>query len=232
MLKIRPTPAMIVALVALFVALGGTGYAAFQIPKNSVGSQHVINGSLQKVDFSKQALTALKGKTGPRGARGVAGAIGPAGVPGPDGATGPQGPKGDKGATGDPWPYNNALPSGKTAKGVFAPGGTASGSNSIAQEGVSFGWVMAIFPTIHLIDVGAAPTTECPGTATSPAALAGHLCVYAADAANVSGVCIFNPAHTNDPSCMATSARGFGIGITSAAAGDFWLQGSWAVTAA
>jgi hypothetical protein len=60
---------MIVALIALFVALGGTGYAAFKLPRNSVGSQHVINGSLQKVDFSKKAVKALRGNTGARGAQ-------------------------------------------------------------------------------------------------------------------------------------------------------------------
>ena len=232
MRNIRPTPSMVIALIALFVALGGTGYAAFKIPKNSISSQHVVNGSLQKVDISKNALTALKGKAGPRGIRGEVGPAGPQGSTGLQGATGPQGSKGDKGATGAPWPYNNALPSGTTAKGVFAPGGTGAGGGSIAQEGVSFGWVMADFPVIHYVDLGATPPAECPGTPTDPRAQPGHLCLYEADGANVSGVCVFNPAHTNDPSCAATALRGFGIGITSMTSGDFWLQGSWAVTAA
>ena len=226
MLKFRPTPSMLIALIALFVALGGTGYAAFQIPSNSISSRHVINGSLQKVDLSKKTVAALRGHVGPRGLRGE---VGPSGQ---QGATGPQGPKGDKGATGDPWPYNNVLPSGKTVRGVFAPGGTAADANSIAQEGVSFGWGMADFPIVHYIEFGATPPPECPGTPTAPQAQAGHLCIYEADSVNVSGVCVFNPAHTSDPSCTATSLRGFGIGITSETSGDFWLQGSWAVTRA
>ena len=58
----RPSPALAVSLVALFVALGGTGYAAVELaPKNSVGSAQVINGSLQTVDLSKKAKSALKG---------------------------------------------------------------------------------------------------------------------------------------------------------------------------
>ena len=35
-----------VALVALFVALGGTSYAAFGVPNNSVGTQQVRNGAI------------------------------------------------------------------------------------------------------------------------------------------------------------------------------------------
>src|SRR5436309_15942579 len=35
-----------VALVAPFVALGGTSYAAFGVPNNSVGTQQLRNGSI------------------------------------------------------------------------------------------------------------------------------------------------------------------------------------------
>ena len=34
------------ALVALFVALGGTSYAAFGVPINSVGSAQIRNGAI------------------------------------------------------------------------------------------------------------------------------------------------------------------------------------------
>ncbi len=37
----RPSPAMVVSLAALFVALGGTGYAAIVLPANSVGTKQV-----------------------------------------------------------------------------------------------------------------------------------------------------------------------------------------------
>jgi hypothetical protein len=86
----------LVAYVALFVALGGTSVAATDalVPRNSVGSAQVINGSLQKGDLSRKAVSALRGA---RGARGLTGATGPQGVQGPQG---PQGAKGDPGATG------------------------------------------------------------------------------------------------------------------------------------
>jgi hypothetical protein len=105
------------ALLALFVALGGTSVAATNalLPRNSVASQQVVNGSLLRADLAKKTINALKGNRGPRGPegpKGATGAHGPAGadstVPGPQGpagpkgATGAQGPTGAQGAKGDP----------------------------------------------------------------------------------------------------------------------------------
>lgn len=36
-----PSPAMVVACTALAVALGGTGYAALTLPRNSVGTKQL-----------------------------------------------------------------------------------------------------------------------------------------------------------------------------------------------
>jgi hypothetical protein len=110
----RPSPATVISLVALFVALGGTSLAAVNmlVPKNSVNSASVIDGSLQKVDLSGKAVVALKGNRGAPGAQGAAGpagAVGPAGqpgvagaagTPGAQGATGPAGANGTDGANG------------------------------------------------------------------------------------------------------------------------------------
>jgi hypothetical protein len=89
------------ALLALFIALGGTSFAATSalLPRNSVGTRQVIDGSLQTIDLSKAARTALKG-TGARGATGPAGPRGPQGQPGATGAQGPQGPAGEPGPPG------------------------------------------------------------------------------------------------------------------------------------
>jgi hypothetical protein len=35
----RPSPGLVVGLIALFVALGGTGYAAVVLPAHSVGTK-------------------------------------------------------------------------------------------------------------------------------------------------------------------------------------------------
>jgi hypothetical protein len=33
----RPTPALVVAVIVLFVAVGGTAYGGFRLPENRVG---------------------------------------------------------------------------------------------------------------------------------------------------------------------------------------------------
>jgi len=65
----RPTPAMVVAVIALFVALGGTGYAAFKLPPHSVGKRElkrnavttakIDNGTLRLKDFYRRDLNRL-----------------------------------------------------------------------------------------------------------------------------------------------------------------------------
>ncbi|HKG43371.1 MAG TPA: hypothetical protein VKB10_03900 [Gaiellaceae bacterium] len=82
-----------IALLALFIALGGTTYAASTalIGKNTVASPQVVNGSLQTKDLSKKTRKTLKGSRGLRGlqgARGLTGATGAQGVPGTAGAAG------------------------------------------------------------------------------------------------------------------------------------------------
>jgi hypothetical protein len=123
--RLRPSPAMVVACIALALALGGTGYAATQLaPRNSVGTLQVINRSLKAIDFKQGQL--------PRGARGPAGATGPQGPPGaqgsqgPAGAAGPAGPAGPAGATGPAGPGANVR-----WAAVRADGGIAASSGGI-----------------------------------------------------------------------------------------------------
>lgn len=66
-----------VGYLALFIALGGTSYAALKLPAGSVTSREVKNRSLLAVDFKRGQL--------PRGAQGRVGPVGPAGPQGPPG---------------------------------------------------------------------------------------------------------------------------------------------------
>ena len=61
------------------VALSSTSFAATTklLPRNSVGTRQVINGSLQRVDLSTRAVKALRGRRGP---------VGPVGRQGPAGS--------------------------------------------------------------------------------------------------------------------------------------------------
>jgi Collagen triple helix repeat (20 copies) len=106
----RPSPALVLSLVALSVALGGTGYAAVVLPANSVGAKQiksnavsaakVKNSSLLASDFRPGQLPA--GPAGPAGVPGPRGPEGQRGVEGPRGEVGPKGDPGQPGAKGDP----------------------------------------------------------------------------------------------------------------------------------
>jgi hypothetical protein len=95
-LRSRLSSAHIISLIALFVALGGTGYAAVTLPRNSVGgsqlkpnsvsSSKVKNGALQAVDFKAGQLPA--GAKGDTGAKGDKGDKGDPGTNGTNGANG------------------------------------------------------------------------------------------------------------------------------------------------
>jgi hypothetical protein len=76
--RFTPSPAVVIACLALLAALGGTSYAAIQaLPRNSVTSVQVKDFSLLARDFKRGQL--------PRGA------VGPAGPAGPQGPAGPAG---------------------------------------------------------------------------------------------------------------------------------------------
>jgi hypothetical protein len=113
----RPSHSTVAAYMALFIALGGTSYAAVRIPKNSVGasqiktngvgSSEVKNGALRKVDFRASDLP-----------------VGPAGAQGPQGLKGDKGDQGDKGDEGNPGPQG---PGGARAFARIRPDGVLEG---------------------------------------------------------------------------------------------------------
>ena len=56
----RPSPALIVAIIALIVSMGGTGYAAFTLPNNSVGTKQLKNGSVTAAKVKRHSLTGAQ----------------------------------------------------------------------------------------------------------------------------------------------------------------------------
>jgi hypothetical protein len=56
----RLSYANVVATIALFVALGGSGYAAVTLSKNSVTSKSIKNGQVKTADLAKNAVTSAK----------------------------------------------------------------------------------------------------------------------------------------------------------------------------
>jgi hypothetical protein len=67
----RPSASLIVSFVALFVALGGVGYAATQLPRNSVGNAQLQNGSVGNWKLKSNAVGARKIINGSVGAKQV-----------------------------------------------------------------------------------------------------------------------------------------------------------------
>lgn len=53
----RPSPAMIVACLALFVALGGTSFAAVKLSKNSVGQREIKKNGVASSEVKNNSLT-------------------------------------------------------------------------------------------------------------------------------------------------------------------------------
>jgi hypothetical protein len=113
--KHLPSPAMIVACVALVIALGGASYAAGVLPNNSVGAAQLQknavtttrlrNNAVTTTKLGKDAVTSAKVKDGSLLAADFkAGQLpaGPQGPKGDPGAQGLQGPKGDPGSPGQP----------------------------------------------------------------------------------------------------------------------------------
>ena len=106
----RPSPAMVVAFVALLLGLGGGAYAQ-QLSNNSVGSKQLKNNAVTTKKIKNGAVNSNKVKNGslvsgdfkagqiPAGPAGPRGATGERGPTGATGATGPIGPRGPAGAT-------------------------------------------------------------------------------------------------------------------------------------
>jgi hypothetical protein len=202
-----------IALLALFLALGGTTYAASTalIAKNSVASPQVVNGSLGTTDLSKKARKSLRGVRGARG------------LPGAKGATGAQGVQGIQGPAG---PFPGVLPSGKTIRGQYGIYDRATAAAEYQYEAISFGFTLSAPPTIHYIKTGTAPPAGCPGTVSSPEADPGNLCVY--ESSFVTNVGTDRNAWV--PIGSATGTFGALVYTSSSAAGAYYTFGTWAVT--
>jgi len=82
------------ALIALFVVLGGTSYAAAGLAPNSITTRQVKNRSLLREDFRTGQLRPVRGPRGARGSKGLTGPPGPKGISGLKGPTGLSGPPG------------------------------------------------------------------------------------------------------------------------------------------
>src|SRR5215204_3209046 len=148
LLRYRPSPAMGVAVVALFIALSAGAAANLpgiglvnsgDIKNNTIRSKDIRNDTIASRDVRNRSLLASDFKAGqlPEGPRGATG------------ATGPQGPEGAQGAAG---PLLDTLPSGRTLRGAYRLSGRIpSTANGLATSAFTFQFPLAAAPATNFI---------------------------------------------------------------------------------
>jgi hypothetical protein len=202
--RIRHAPvAPVIALLALFVALGGTATAAHLITgkdvrNGSLSGADIRDGSIPAKKLSKGVQAALKrgGGVGTAGTAGVAGTPGVAGAPGPAGAVGPAGPSGGTGPTGPRGPSD-----------AFA---TAAASHVVSGAGTRV-----------------VLTRSLPAGSYAIVAKAGLSSVATAQVSctlrRVTGLVDIDSIAIDPPAINTTAAVGLAGTVTLAAAGDVTL---------
>lgn len=127
----RPSPAMLIAILALIVAASGDAVAdgvtaaaklvtGKTVKNGSLTGADVKNGSLTLSDFKASERRKLRGAEGPAGEKGALGPQGPAGSAGATGAKGDPGPAGTARAYGRV-SANGALTRNKGIEGITNP---------------------------------------------------------------------------------------------------------------
>lgn len=241
-IAVRVSPSMAVALTALFVALGGTGYAALSLPRNSVGTKQLRTGAVTAKKIKNGAVTAkklnLSGVTVPNalhaGSADTATSAGHAGSA--DSATS-AGHAGSADSAinaanlgGTPaarfQTFGSTLPSGATETGIWGVGGGGGGSPNVDVGTIEFNPQLAAgLDGSHVIFVADPLTgvTHCSGFGHADP---GYLCVYLIANENVN-----SPPSIEDGSTTGAAKEGAVISFGTCCAGPSLAFGRWAVTA-
>lgn len=218
-LRARLTYANVGVTIAL--VLGTTGFA---VAATSRPASPTITACVARADRSVRIVSA-SARCGRRARKLTWARQGPRGLAG---ATGPQGAQGPAG------PLLDALPSGRTLRGVYDVSGTVVNGQTIQTlEGasVTFQLPLASAPTPHFLAKLARPTAECPGSVDGPEAAPGHLCVYEGGQWSNGPITIYDPTTQASP---GATKWGFGLLIqpmNSTNTYGYTSHGTWAVTA-
>jgi hypothetical protein len=119
-IRLRPSPALVIASMALAVSLGGTGYAALKLPAKSVGAAQLKTNAVTSLKVKNASLLALDFKAGQLPA-------------GPQGLKGDKGDKGDTGDLGPMGPRGGVGISGLERIQVQSANDSSSGKGVVAQ---------------------------------------------------------------------------------------------------
>jgi hypothetical protein len=243
-----PSPAFVIALIALFVALGGTTYAATSLRPNSVGTTQLKNNAVTAPKIKNGAVTAAKinqagltvaNATHATSADSATNATNATHAGSADSATNATSAiNATHAGSADSATNATNATTATTAisPGTLASGKTLTGSFMVEAQAAGAGfWGNAYsfdFPltgSVHATFLAPNATTAwCPGTTFAPTAAPGQLCVYAAVESNISGAQAVDPT---DNAGNQASPFGFYIQIAATGAGLAYTNGTWAVTA-
>jgi hypothetical protein len=209
-LRARLTYVNVMATIAVWIAFGGTAYAAITITgKNvkdsSLTGRDIKNSSLTTDDVKNSSLVADDFKAGQLPAPGASGPKGDTGAQGPKGDIGPQGASGAEGAKGDEGaPGTGAL--------IFAQVHSGAVPDPPASPDATFPSLPFTLPSSGKVAVqgfGEA-TGSCPGGGGSCVFESGLYLdgVPVADTNRNSGLTV--PAGENAASCSGSSWFFFG----------------------
>jgi hypothetical protein len=135
---------MVIALVALVLAMGGSAVAA-----SLITSKQIKDGTIQTRDLSTKAVASLRTTA----ASAAAGPAGPAGPEGPAGPKGDRGDKGEPGATGQQGPVGPS--DGYSAGNASDSGSHAPVSLSLpAGDYIAFAKYSVFWPTAASVNAG------------------------------------------------------------------------------
>jgi hypothetical protein len=227
----RPSPALVISLISLSVALGGTGYAASELSGSALRRSPLAAKKHRKHKRVSCAATLCKGPKGDSGAKGD---------PGPPGTPGTAGPAGTPGAKGDAGPLTTTLPSGQTLRGEFKLDEFNMTMGQILGRTIDFGgFRLAAKPAVSSVDIGGAPTASCPGSSANPAAAPGVLCFYITARSNVKTTAPYTvgPGITVEDATTGTDGTTDTFGaqlyanVSAAGPTRAEIDGTWAVTA-
>lgn len=225
-----------IAYLALFVALGGTSYAALKLPRNSVKAKQIAKEAVRSGEVKDGALLAQDFKAGQLPA-------------------GEKGDKGDRGDAGTPGTsvFASSVPSGQTVVGTWL----ASDANAPADAPV-FGLIQLpvaapVGPPAFKITFGTGvgpasgsratqdeiltalndgvESETCTGSAPAPTAPAGEICIYITQLQNVDPGTVqrFNGVGGGNEGLEGRLAAL--VRYEADATGSTYMRGTWAYTA-
>jgi hypothetical protein len=210
-----------IALVALFVALGGVSYAATNAFTASsgqltacVGESHVFKLKANRKPCPKGQKTVAWNQTGPAGVNGAKGTIG---------ASGPSGATGSPGAAGAS--ALSPLPSGASESGEFLVQ-TNGYFPEFIEEPVTFSVPLAApIDDEHIVSTTSGSGPNCPGPGS---ASPGFLCFYSVEPKGVTLPLFFN----YDSGAFAKGTGRFGFDVEWEVIGAApSVRGTYTVTA-